>query len=81
MNKNMSIKEGYKYRAFTLVELVVVVMVLMILAAVSFISISNYLAGTRDAKRLNDITEIYSKTYYEGQTNVDIGSLMNVTST
>ncbi|MDR0772166.1 MAG: prepilin-type N-terminal cleavage/methylation domain-containing protein [Candidatus Peribacteria bacterium] len=52
-------------KAFTLVELVAVAIILLILAIVSFISINNYAATTRDAKRLNDITELFNKIDWE----------------
>lgn len=46
-------------RAFTLVELIVVITILAILATIGFVSMGNYLTGSRDSKRLTDMKTIY----------------------
>ncbi|MDR0772016.1 MAG: prepilin-type N-terminal cleavage/methylation domain-containing protein [Candidatus Peribacteria bacterium] len=68
------------YKAFTLVELIVVIIILAILTAISFLSISNYLATTRDAKRLSDLTELYKKIEIKKEFS-GIENLLNETST
>ncbi len=44
------------FKAFTLVELMVVVVILSVLATVGFISYENYLGDTRDSKRLAQLS-------------------------
>ncbi|MDR0772170.1 MAG: prepilin-type N-terminal cleavage/methylation domain-containing protein [Candidatus Peribacteria bacterium] len=63
-------------KAFTLAELVVVIVILAIITSISFISISNYAAATRDIKRLNDITELYKKIILEKEKESDLEGLV-----
>jgi prepilin-type N-terminal cleavage/methylation domain-containing protein len=79
MTKKISLPKNGK--AFTLVELIVVIIILAILAVISFISVNSYLATTRDAKRLNDITELYRKIDIEKEVSVSLEKLVNETST
>ncbi len=47
-----------KYRAFTLVELIVVITILAILATIAFISLQWYSADARDSTRISDISSM-----------------------
>ena len=57
-NKNFPIIpfiKGDEYKAFTLVELIVVITILAILATIGFVSFSWYLAWTRDVNRISQL--------------------------
>ena len=62
----VSQETGFKAKAFTLVELIVVITILAILATIGFVSFSWYLAWTRDTNRvaqlkaMSDALELYS---------------------
>jgi len=48
----------YPFKAFTLVELIVVITILWILATVWFVSYTNYLTSSRDSNRISQITNL-----------------------
>lgn len=56
------------YRAFTLVELIVVVTILSILATLAYIGVDNYFASTRDSKRIYDMQQMTNvmQLYFNG---------------
>jgi len=62
--------------AFTLVELVVVIVILAILGTISFISVQSYLGNARDAKRLTDVKNLFSKIDYESAVSANIDNYM-----
>ena len=48
----------FQYRAFTLVELIVVITIVWILSTVGFVSYSGYLTGARDSNRFSQLTKL-----------------------
>jgi prepilin-type N-terminal cleavage/methylation domain-containing protein len=50
--------QGINFRAFTLVELVVVIAILWILSTIWFVSYSGYLAGARDSNRMSQMVKL-----------------------
>ena len=47
-----------KKRAFTLVELIIVITILIILATIAYVFVNEYIADSRDSKRITDIRNI-----------------------
>ena len=64
-------------KAFTLVELIVVITILAILWTIAFILLSWYSAEARDAKRLTDIRNLYSKITIENTKWTSLEDLLN----
>lgn len=60
MNKAYFLSSG-RYKAFTLVELIVVITILAILWTISFISLQWFSRDARDTKRLSDVRSLYGK--------------------
>jgi prepilin-type N-terminal cleavage/methylation domain-containing protein len=54
-----------KYKAFTLVELIVTIIILAILTTIAFISVQSYTENARDAKRYSDVRSLLSRISYE----------------
>lgn len=70
-------KARFSFSGFTLVELIVTISILAILGTVAFISVSGYLSGSRDSKRISN-TDIIAKGF---DVAIAAGTLVNTSKT